>query len=58
MPKSTRQKIFGQKGNEGILKDFLEGILNIKIESLEVDLATEMLPDFFRRKDIKARCKN
>ena len=47
------KKIFGQKGNEGILKDFLEGILNIKIESLEVDLGTEMLPDFFGGKTSK-----
>ena len=47
------KKIFGQKGNEGILKDFLEGILNIKIESLEVDLGTEMLPDIFGGKTSK-----
>ena len=41
------KKIFGSKGNEGILKSFLESILDIEIESLEVDLETELLPDFY-----------
>ena len=41
------KKIFGTKGNEGILKSFLESILDIEIESLEVDLGTELLPDFY-----------
>ena len=41
------KRIFGVKGNEGILKDFLEAILDIKIESLELDLATEMIPEFY-----------
>ena len=40
------KRIFGTKGNEGILKDFLEAILDIEIEALELDLNTELLPDF------------
>ena len=31
------KKIFGAKGNEGILKSFLESILDINIESLVVE---------------------
>ena len=44
------KRIFGVKGNEGILKDFLESILDIKIDSLELDLATELLPEFYEGK--------
>ncbi len=44
------KKIFGTKGNEGILKDFLEAILDIKIDSLELDLNTEFLPEFISGK--------
>lgn len=40
------KRIFGTKGNEKILKDFLEAILDIEIESLDLDLNTELLPDF------------
>ena len=51
--------IFGAKGNEGILKDFLESILDIKIDSLTLDLATELLPDFYHVKksriDVRAK---
>ena len=53
------KRIFGAKGNEGILKDFLESILEIKIDSLELDLATELLPDFYdgkkSRVDVRTR---
>ena len=41
------KKLFGSKGNEKILKSFLESILDITIESLTVDLSTEILPDFY-----------
>ena len=44
------KKIFGSKGNEEILQDFLESILDIKIESLTLDLSTELLPEFYDRK--------
>ena len=44
------KRIFGHKGNEEILKDLLEGILEIKIKNVKLDLATEMLPDFYRGK--------
>ena len=40
------KKIFGSKGNEGILKDFLESILDLKIDSLTLDVGAELLPDF------------
>ena len=53
------KKIFGSKGNEGILKSLLESILDIQIESLVVDLGTELLPDFcggkLSRLDVKAK---
>lgn len=44
------KKIFGSKGNEKILQDFLESILDIKIGSLILDLSTELLPEFYNRK--------
>ena len=40
------KEFFGAKGNEGILKDFLESILEIEIESLILDLNNELLPEF------------
>ena len=40
------KRIFGAKGNEEILKDFLEAILNIKIASLTTDVTTEFVPDY------------
>ena len=53
------KRLFGSKGSEGILKDFLESILDIKIESLSLDLATELLPDFYDGKksriDVRAK---
>ena len=56
------KKIFGTKGNEGILKSFLESILDIEIESLEVDLGTELLPDFYdgklSRLDVRTKLKD
>lgn len=44
------KRIFGKKGNESILKDFLESILEIEIESLTVDLGTEFIPEFYGEK--------
>lgn len=44
------KKIFGDEGNENILKDFLESILDIKINSLKVDKNTEILPDIYNGK--------
>lgn len=53
------KKIFGTKGNEGILKSLLESILEIEIESLSVDLGKELLPGFYdgklSRLDVLAR---
>lgn len=47
------KKIFGSRGNEGILKDFLESILDIEIKSVSLDLATELLPDFENGKEAR-----
>ena len=53
------KKIFGSKGNEGILKDFLESILEVEIDSLTLDLSTELLPEFYdgkqSRVDVRTR---
>ena len=40
------KRIFGSKGNEEILKSFLEYVLDMKIQSVNLDLNTELLPDF------------
>ena len=51
--------IFGSKGNESILKDFLQSLLDIKIDSLILDLSTELLPEFYdgklSRVDVRAK---
>ena len=56
------KKIFGSKGNEEILKDFLESILDIKIEFLTVEVGTELLPEFLDKKlsglDVRAKLNN
>ena len=44
------KKIFGTRGNEKILQDFLESILDIKINSLKLDKNTEIIPDFYKGK--------
>ena len=53
------KKIFGTKGNEEILQSFLEALLDIKINSLKLDLNTEILPDYYNGKvsrlDVLAR---
>lgn len=41
------KKIFGTKGKEKILQAFLESILDIKINSLNLDKNTELLPDLY-----------
>lgn len=47
------KKLFGTKGNEGILKDFLESVLEIEISEVNLDLNTEILPDFFDGKECR-----
>ena len=53
------KRLFGQKGNERILKDFLESILDIHIENLELDLSRELQADFLDGKnsivDVRAK---
>ena len=39
------KKLFGKKGNERIVKDFLEAVLEIKISSVELGKETQLLPD-------------
>ncbi len=45
------KKIFGSVGNEAILKDFLEYILDMKIKDLSLNQSTELLPDLFSGKN-------
>ena len=56
------KKIFGTKGNEEILKKFLEAILEEKIEKVTVDLQTEVLAETIKEKgvrlDVRARLDN
>ena len=35
------KRLFGKKGNEEIVKDFLEAVLDIKIESVEIEADNE-----------------
>ena len=50
--------LFGKKGNENILKDFLEGILEREIKRVEIGKDTILLPDIIGEKtgilDIRA----
>ena len=39
------KKLFGKRGNEEIVKDFLEAILDIKIRSVELGKETQLLSD-------------
>lgn len=56
------KRLFGVKGREDILKDLLEAILDEKIERVELDLATEMIPEYKDKKtstlDIRANLNN
>lgn len=53
------KRLFGKIGNELILKDFLEAILEIKIDKVELDLDKEMEPLYIEEKrailDIRAK---
>jgi predicted transposase/invertase (TIGR01784 family) len=52
------KRVFGKKGNEDILKDLLESILEIKIEEIEVIIGTEIEKEKIEEKlgiiDLKA----
>ena len=56
------KKVFGKQGNESILKDFLEAILKIRIEKIEVEaeveLERELIDDKVGKLDIKAIIDN
>lgn len=53
------KRIFGKRGNEEILKSFLESILDLKISDLTLDCNTEILPEIsvgkLSRVDVLAR---
>ncbi|MBQ9266728.1 MAG: Rpn family recombination-promoting nuclease/putative transposase [Clostridia bacterium] len=56
------KKLFGSKGNEAILKDLLEYILDIQIKEIKLDLSTEVLPERYKGKssriDVRAELDN
>lgn len=39
------KRLFGKTGNEKIVKDFLEGILNVKIENVEISKEMQLQPE-------------
>ena len=39
------KRLFGKKGNERLIKDFLEAVLSIEIESVDLGLETQLIPD-------------
>ena len=50
--------LLGTNGSESMLKNFLESLLDIKIDDLILDLSTELLPEFYEgrlsRVDVRA----
>ena len=56
------KRLFGKKGNEEIVKDFLEAVLDIKIESVEIEADAEIMPEKLREKigvlDVRAVLQN
>ena len=56
------KKIFGTEGNEDILQDLLEAILDIKIESLKLGQETIMPPEKYKERggtlDVRATLSN
>lgn len=53
------KRIFGKVGNEEILKEFLEAILETKIDKVELDLDKDMEPEYEEDKknilDVRAK---
>ena len=53
------KRLFGQKGKEKIVKDFLEAILDTEIESVELEKETQLLPAMLDEKigilDVKVK---
>ena len=39
------KRLFGKVGNERLVKDFLEAILDLKIESVTLGKETELIPE-------------
>lgn len=56
------KRLFGAVGRENIVKDFLEAILDVKIEEVILGEETILLPDEFNEKasvlDVKAKLEN
>ena len=44
------KKLFGERGNEFLLKSLLEALLDIKIENLVLDVSTELPPNYVEGK--------
>ena len=44
------KRLFGKKGNERIVKDFLEAVLDIEIESVELEKETQIIPEHINEK--------
>ena len=56
------KRLFGKKGCEDILIDFLESILNIKIKKIKLGMETQLIPDKINEKlgilDIRVNLSN
>ena len=56
------KRLFGKKGNERIVKDFLEAVLDIEIESVELEKETKIIPKHVNEKlgilDVRAKLSN
>lgn len=52
------KRIFSKKGNESMLKDFLTGFLNEKIENIDVQQEAQLQSDVISRKILYARFKS
>ena len=56
------KKLFGEEGNERIVKGFLEAILDIEIEEVDLDLSSELLPEYAdgkeSRVDVRTKLKD
>ena len=44
------KRLFGKKGNERLIKDFLEAILNIEIETVDLGKEVQLQPERIEQK--------
>ena len=52
------KRLFGKKGNERLIKDLLEGILEIEIEKVELGKEVEIIPERIEEKLRNTGCKS